>query len=71
MTEPVRLPCSRCATLDFLWLVDNWQPLCLVCATAAMPTSKFLNELLNKRVAKIAVTRMRQRTHPEEFPKAG
>jgi hypothetical protein len=74
LPEPVRLPCSRCAALDFLWLVDQWQPLCLVCAQAATE-SRFLTELLNKRVTKRAVARAEieehRRTHPDELPKAG
>lgn len=74
MEDPIRLPCSRCATLDFLWVVDSWQPLCLVCASAATD-SVFLNALLNKRITQGASMRAARaefrRTHPDELPKAG
>jgi hypothetical protein len=74
MEDPVRLPCSRCCALDFLWLVDTWEPLCLVCA-AASTRSRFLAELLTRRVAtrasKRALAIEHRRTHPEDLPKAG
>lgn len=74
MEDPVRLPCSRCCVLDFLWLIDTWEPLCLMCAAAATQ-SRFLAELLTRRVAKRGSARAlaieHRRTHPDDLPKAG
>lgn len=74
MEDPIRLPCSRCCALDFLWLIDTWEPLCLVCAASATG-SVFLSTLLNQRVNKRAIARaqigLRARSRTEQLPKAG